>query len=86
MHHYLAELYLSRRHGAHELDLVRSRARDAAAAVSGEGAGVLYLSSTYLPGEELLFVLYGGDSRRAVLSALERAGISHERLHRVVAL
>jgi hypothetical protein len=84
--HFLVELYLPYKPGAGELKRIRGRARNGARAATQEGTPVFYLSSAYLPQEEILFLLYDSDSTSAVESALNRAGLPPERVHEAVDL
>jgi hypothetical protein len=84
--HFLAEMYLPCEAGADELGRVRSRAHRGAQAATKEGTTVFYVSSAYLPQEEILFLLYDSDSTHAVESALNQAGLTPERVHEAVDL
>ena len=48
--------------------------------MSREGSPVRYVSGAYVPQDELLYLIYGAESRTAVASAMARAELPGERI------
>jgi hypothetical protein len=71
---YLVETYVPKLR-AHEAREAGRRARAAAEQLSGEGARVRYVRTTYLPDDETCFHLFEAQSEGAVDEACRRAGI-----------
>lgn len=76
---YLVESYLPRAR-ADELRDAAERARLAAEALASEGRAVRYLRSTFLPVDEVCLYLLEAESAEVAGEAMERAGISFERV------
>jgi hypothetical protein len=76
---YLIECYLplSRRR---ELSATATRVRRAADAVAAEGAQIRYVSSTFLPGDELCLHFLEAESVEAVSRVSGRARIAFDRV------
>jgi len=69
-----------------KLDALAQRAQQAADRSSRGGSAVWYRSVTFVPQDEMSFFLFEGVSRRSVAEAIERAGLSYERVVEVVHL
>jgi len=80
---YLVELYLSR-HASDGLHALADQACESARQMTREGTPVRYLRSIFLPEDETCFCLYESSSAEAVARASQRAGLSFERVTRVV--
>jgi hypothetical protein len=76
---YLVESYVPRAR-ADELRDAAEHARMAAAALAAEGRVVRYLRSTFLPLDEVCLYLLEAESAAVAGEAMERAGISFERV------
>jgi hypothetical protein len=76
---YLVESYVPHFRSG-ELPEAASRAREAAQALTAEGAQVRYLRSTFLPSDELCLHLFEADSADWAGEASRRAGIEPDRI------
>ena len=76
---YLVECYVPNSR-SRELPETAARVREAAQALTAEGARVRYLRSTFLPSDELCLHLFEADSADRVGEASMRAGIQPERV------
>jgi hypothetical protein len=76
---FLAELYLSRTdpEGAGG---TAARARSAARRAARHGRALRYVRTTFVPDDELCFVLFEGDAAETVAEAGRRAGLEFERI------
>lgn len=77
MAEFLVELYVSRS-GRDTVALAERRAREAAAALTAEGAPVRFLRSIFVPEDETCFLLFEARSADAVHQAARRAGLAYE--------
>jgi len=57
------------------LDELSQRLRDAAAAITTDGAAVRYVRSLFLPGDETCFHVFEADSTASVSDTTRRAGV-----------
>ena len=57
-----------------------TRLKEATAEMTGEGMPVRYLGSIYVPGDEVVFCLFSGQSAEIVTRANERAGVQFDRV------
>jgi hypothetical protein len=69
-----------------KLDALAQRAQQAADRSSRGGTAVWYRSVTFVPQDEMSLFLFEGVSPRSVTEAIERAGLSYERVVEVVHL
>jgi hypothetical protein len=69
-----------------KLDALAQRAQQAADRSARGGSAVWYRSVTFVPQDEMSFFLFEGVSPRSVAEAVERAGLSYERVVEVVHL
>ena len=69
-----------------ELDALAQRAQQAADRSSRGGTAVWCRSVTFVPQDEMSLFLFEGVSARSVAEAIERAGLSYERVVEVVHL
>ena len=76
---YLVESYVPRAR-AEELRDAAGHARIAASALAAEGRVVHYVRSTFLPLDEVCLYVLEAESAAVAGEALERAGISFERV------
>lgn len=70
---YAAEVY-SPGPGA-SLEELSERLRDAAEAITRDGAAVRYVRSLFLPGDETCFHVFEADSTASVSDTTKRAGV-----------
>lgn len=68
---------------ARDLEDASARLTDTAEALSGEGVGVRYAGSTYVPKEESCFCWFEAVSREVVERVCERADVPFARIHAV---
>ena len=76
---YVVETYVPRGNGA-ELAATAERAREAALMLAAEGRRIRFLRSTFLPTDELCFLVFDADSLGVVGEATARAEIEFERI------
>ena len=76
---YVVETYVPRGRDA-ELAATAGRARDAALRLAAEGRRIRFLRSTFLPTDELCFLVFEAESPSVVGEATERAAIEFERI------
>ena len=76
---YIAESYLSRARRA-ELSWQATRARDAATALAGEGQGVAYLRSAFVPEDEVCLHWFIAPSPAAVTEVARLAKLEFDRV------
>ena len=76
---YIVEAYVPRGRGA-EHGATAERARQAALTLAAEGQRIRFLRSTFLPTDELCFLVFQADSPRVVSEAALRAAIEFERI------
>lgn len=79
MPRYVVETYVPRGRGA-EHAATAERARHAALALAADGQRIRFLRSTFLPTDELCFLVFEADSSDVVSEATERASIEFERI------
>ena len=82
---YLVEHYLPHSRSC-ELPETAARVREAAQALTAEGAQVRYLRSTFVPSDELCLHVFEADSVDWVSEAIQRAGIEPDRVVEAVTL
>ena len=76
---YVVEAYVSSlEHG--KLDDAAERARAAAVALAAEGRRIRFVRSTFLPVDEVGFLVFEADSADVVRELAARAEIIHERI------
>lgn len=76
---YLVETYVPRgREG--ELEAAAGRACDAATRLTEEGRQIRFLRSTFVPDDELCFLIFEAESQALVAEAAARAEIEYERI------
>ena len=63
-----------------ELAATTERAREAARTLAAEGRRIRFLRSTFLPTDELCFLVFEAESPSVVGEATERAAIEFERI------
>lgn len=63
-----------------ELEAAAGRAREAAELLAGEGRRIRFLRSTFVPDDELCFLIFEADSQALVAQAAARAAIEYERI------
>jgi hypothetical protein len=78
MRSYIVETYVPRGRGA-EVATAR-RAREAARALAAAGRQIRFLRSTFLPSDELCFLVFEAESKTVVSEAAARAAIEFERI------
>lgn len=78
MQSYVVELFLPRHDGG--LAATAERAREAALELAAEGRGIRFLRFTFLPTDELCFLVFEADSPAVVGEATERAALEVERI------
>ncbi|HEX4929894.1 MAG TPA: nickel-binding protein [Gaiellaceae bacterium] len=76
---YLVEAYVPRGRPK-ELEAAAGRAREAAARLTEEGLRIRFLRSTFVPDDELCFLIFEAESRALVAEAASRAAIEYERI------
>ena len=76
---YVVEAYVSSLERG-KLDDAAERAREAAAALSAEGRRIRFVRSTFLPVDEVGFLVFVAESADVVGEVTERAGITYERI------
>ena len=76
---YLVEAYVPRGR-PRELEAAAGRARDAASRLTREGRRIRFLRSTFVPDDELCFLIFEADSRALVAEVAARAAIEYERI------
>jgi len=76
---YLVECYLPHSRSC-ELPDAAARAREAAQALTAEGARIRYVRTTFVPSDELCLHVFEADSAEQVSEAIRRAGIEPERV------
>jgi hypothetical protein len=80
---YVVEAYVSSLERG-KLDDAAERAREAAVAISAEGRQIRFVRSTFLPLDEVGFLVFEADSADVVRELAARAEITHERIVEVV--
>lgn len=63
-----------------KLEAAAGRAREAAKLLAGEERRIRFLRSTFVPDDELCFLLFEAESQALVAQAAERAAIEYERI------
>jgi hypothetical protein len=76
---YVVEAYVSSLERG-KLDDAAVRAREAAVALSAEGRRIRFVRSTFLPVDEVGFLVFEADSAEVVRELAARAEITHERI------
>ncbi len=76
---YLIETYISRSRPG-DVAAATGRAREAAELLAGEGRRIRFLRSTFVPDDELCFLLFEAESEAVVVQAAARAAIEYERV------
>lgn len=76
---YVVETFVPRGRGAEQV-ATAERARQAALTLAAEGRRIRFLRSTFLPTDELCFLVFEADSPGVVSEATERAAIEFERI------
>ena len=64
-----------------QLPAAAGAAKQKSAELSGEGADVRYIRSTWVPGGEKCYCLFEGSSREAVEEVQKRANLPYEEIH-----
>lgn len=75
----MVETYVPRTR-AGEVSATASRAREAARRLTAEGRPIRFLRSTFLPSDEVCFLVFEADSQAVVDEATARAAIEVERI------
>lgn len=76
---YLVECYLPGMTTS-ELTVFARRAKESADRLSARGTAVRYLSTTFVPRDEMSFCLFECSSAHSLAYAIEQAGIAYERI------
>ena len=76
---YVVEAYVPSRR-SRELPDAAERAREAAVMLAAEGKGIRFVRSTFLPTDEVCFLVFEADSAALVGEVTERAAIDFERI------
>jgi hypothetical protein len=76
---YLLETYVPRAHQG-ELARAAARARDTALRLEADGRRVRYVRSTFLPSDEVGYLVFEAESADAVGEVASRAAIAYERI------
>ena len=79
MRSYVVETFVPRAHGS-ELAATTERAREAALSLAAQGRRIRFLRSTFLPTDELCFLVFEAESQSVVDEATELAAIEFERI------
>lgn len=66
---------------AEQLPGAAGAAKNASAEVEAEGTPVRYLRSTFVPAEQKCFCLFEGESKDAIETVQERAGLPYDRIY-----
>jgi hypothetical protein len=74
MPNYLVEAYLA------DAPMAVEKARERARSLADEGAGVRYLRTTFLPGDETILHVFEAPSILALRSAAQRKALPYERI------
>jgi hypothetical protein len=80
---YIVEVYLPRSH-ADEAHAAGQRARVAVDEMTGEGASISYVRTTFLPYDETCFHLFEASSAEAVEEVSRRAALGRGRVIAVI--
>ena len=78
MQSYVVELFVPRHDGG--LAATADRAREAALALAAEGRSIRFLRFTFLPTDELCFLVFDADAPAGVGEAANRAALEVERI------
>jgi hypothetical protein len=76
---YLVETYMPRGR-PRQLEAAVGRAREAAELLAGEGQRIRFLRATFVPDDELCFLIFEAESQALVTQAATRGAIEYERI------
>ena len=79
MQSYVVEAYVPSRRGV-EVAVASQRAREAAVMLASEGKQIRFVRSTFLPTDEVCFLVFEAESAALVGEVTERAAIDFERI------